>query len=103
MVPLLCFGLAAAPNYGQHEGDNDDESDYYMVVLVMKMTALAALVNTMIETILVLLIFFNGFDDLYIYIGELILIVDVEAVSMMMHLFAKVMIIFAIIRRYLQR
>ena len=74
----------------------------------MKMTALAALVNIMIETILVLLIFyhnfavfFNGFDE--IYIGELILIVDVEAVLMMMHLFAKVMMIFAIIRRYLQR
>ena len=54
-----------------------------MVVLVMKVTALAALVNTMIETILVLLIFyhnfavfFNGIDDLYIYIGDLILIVD---------------------------
>ena len=75
MVPLLCFGLAAAPKYGQHEDDNGDESDYYyyMVVLVMKVTAWAALVNTMIETILVLLIFFNGFDDLYIYIGELIL------------------------------
>ena len=61
MVPLLCFGLAAAPKYGQHEVDNGDEcdtdSDYYMVVLVMKMTALAALVNTMIETILVLLNF----------------------------------------------
>ena len=49
----------------------------------MKVTALAALVNTMIETILLLLmfyhnfvVFFNGTYDLYIYIGELILIVD---------------------------
>ena len=50
MVPLLCFGLAAAPKHGQHEGDNGDnndeshgDSDYYMVVLVVKVTALAAI------------------------------------------------------------
>ena len=66
--------------------------------------------NTMIETILLLLmyyhnfaVFFNGIYDLYISIGESILIVDLEAVLMMMHIFAKVMMIFAKIRRYLQR
>ena len=67
---------------------------------------MAALVNIMIEAILVLLLFYHNFavffcgiDDLYIYIGELILIVDVRAVLMMMHIFAKVMMIFAKIRR----
>ena len=82
MVPLLCFGLAAAPEYGQHEGDNGDEShcdsDYYILVFLL-------------------------FSLMGLMISISILIVDVEAVLTMIHLFAKVMMIFAIIRGYLQR
>ena len=61
------------------------------------------MVNTMIKTMLVLLLFYHNFAvflyriyDLYIYIGELILIVDVEAVLMMTQIFAIMMMIFAI-------